>query len=73
MLVLQGSHASQEEINITTSKLTEIDEELGQLGFQARIIQGRETSHFLQLFKGKLTIFKGRGIDFDGDYTIKQP
>ncbi|KAL1494852.1 hypothetical protein ABEB36_010371 [Hypothenemus hampei] len=60
-----GSNASQEEINITTAKLTEIDEELGQLGFQARIIQGRETAHFLQLFKGKLTVFRGRGIDFD--------
>ncbi|CAH1130262.1 unnamed protein product [Ceutorhynchus assimilis] len=60
-----GSNASQDEINITTTKLTEIDEELGQLGFQARVIQGRETAHFLQLFKGKLMIFKGRGIDFD--------
>ncbi|XP_066138784.1 villin-1 isoform X3 [Euwallacea fornicatus] len=69
-----GNHATQEEINITTSKLTEIDDELGQLGFQARIIQGRETAHFLQLFKGKLTIFKGRGIDFDDSgKNLKNP
>ncbi|KAF7268409.1 hypothetical protein GWI33_018470 [Rhynchophorus ferrugineus] len=60
-----GSDASQEEINITTTKLEEIDEELGQLGFQARIIQGREPAHFLQIFKGKLTIFNGTGTDFD--------
>ncbi|XP_050509264.1 advillin isoform X1 [Diabrotica virgifera virgifera] len=60
-----GSHATQEEINSTTLKVMEIDEELGQIGFHARIIQGRETAHFLQLFKGKLTIFKGRGVEFD--------
>ncbi|XP_030768126.1 advillin-like isoform X3 [Sitophilus oryzae] len=60
-----GSDASQDEINITTTKLDEIDEELGQLGFQARIIEGHEPAHFLQLFKGKLTIFKGNGTDFD--------
>ncbi|KAG5887879.1 hypothetical protein JTB14_015531 [Gonioctena quinquepunctata] len=60
-----GSHASQEEIDIATLKLNEIDGELGQLGFQARIIQGRETAHFLQMFKGKLTIFKGKGTDYD--------
>lgn len=69
-----GSNASQEEINITTLKLDEIDEELGEIGFQARIIQGREPIHFLQLFKGKLTIFKGRGIDFDeSGKNLKNP
>ncbi|XP_050309860.1 villin-like protein quail [Anthonomus grandis grandis] len=69
-----GTNATQEEINITTAKLTEIDEELGQLGFQARIIQGRETAHFLQLFKGRLTVFKGRGIDFDDSgKNLKNP
>ncbi|XP_018568811.1 advillin-like, partial [Anoplophora glabripennis] len=60
-----GLHAGQEEINSTTLKLNEIDDELGQLGFQARIIQGRETAHFLQLFKGKLIVFKGKGIEYD--------
>ncbi|XP_074029921.1 villin like protein quail isoform X3 [Leptinotarsa decemlineata] len=69
-----GSHATQEEINITTLKLNEIDDELGQLGFQARIIEGRETAHFLQLFKGKLTIFKGKGTDYDDSgKNLKMP
>lgn len=66
LMLFQGLHASQDEINSTTLKMTEIDEELGLLGFQGRIVQGRETAHFLQLFKGKLMIFKGKGIDFDG-------
>ncbi|CAH1117600.1 unnamed protein product [Phaedon cochleariae] len=60
-----GSHASQDEINSTIQKLDEIDDEMGQLGFQARIIQGRETAHLLQIFKGKFTIFKGKGSDYD--------
>ncbi|CAH1186187.1 unnamed protein product [Phyllotreta striolata] len=60
-----GSNASQQEITITASKLVEIDEELGQTGFQARLIQGKETAHFLQLFKGKFTVFKGRGVEYD--------
>lgn len=49
-----------------THKLNKIDNEYGDIGFQARIIQGRETPHFLQLFKGKLIIFKGKGTDYDG-------
>ncbi|XP_057656314.1 villin-like protein quail [Diorhabda carinulata] len=69
-----GAQAVQEEIDNATAKLTEIDEDLGRIGFRARLIQGRETSHFLQIFKGKLTIFKGRGIDFDeSGRNLKQP
>lgn len=63
---MQGSHATQEEIIYANAKVMEIDAELGGLGFQARVIQGREPSHFLQLFKGKLIVFKGKGTDFDG-------
>ncbi|RZC39580.1 advillin [Asbolus verrucosus] len=69
-----GSHATQEEITYVNSKVIEIDEELGGLGFQARIIQGREPSHFLQLFKGKLIVFKGKGTDFDeSGRNLKHP
>nr|CAH7736665.1 unnamed protein product [Callosobruchus chinensis] len=60
-----GSHASQDEIDRTLLKINEMDEELGKIGFQARLIQGRETPHFLQLFKGQLAIFKGKGSDYD--------
>lgn len=47
-----------------------MDNEFGELGFQARIIQGRETPHFLQIFKGKLIVFKGKGIDYDGNKFV---
>ncbi|CAH1989954.1 unnamed protein product [Acanthoscelides obtectus] len=60
-----GSHASQDEIDLTLLRINEMDEELGKIGFQARLIQGNETPHFLQLFKGKLVIFKGKGSDYD--------
>ncbi|XP_008194361.1 advillin isoform X4 [Tribolium castaneum] len=69
-----GSHATQEEITYTNAKVLEIDEELGGLGFQARVIQGREPAHFLQLFKGKLIVFKGKGTDFDeSGRNLKHP
>ncbi|XP_063903462.1 advillin isoform X2 [Zophobas morio] len=69
-----GSHATQEEITFANAKVMEIDEELGGLGFLARVIQGREPSHFLQLFKGKLIVFKGKGTDFDeSGRNLKHP
>ncbi|CAH0556416.1 unnamed protein product [Brassicogethes aeneus] len=69
-----GSHATQEDINCTTHKVSEIDDELGHLGFQARIIQGRETAHFLQIFGGKFITFKGKGTDFDeSGRNLKNP
>ncbi|XP_019873520.1 advillin isoform X2 [Aethina tumida] len=69
-----GSHATQEDINCTTQKVGEIDDELGHLGFQARLIQGRETAHFLQLFGGKFIVFKGKGSDFDDSgRNLKNP
>ncbi|KAH0810615.1 hypothetical protein GEV33_012178 [Tenebrio molitor] len=69
-----GSHATQEEIIYANAKVMEIDAELGGLGFQARVIQGREPSHFLQLFKGKLIVFKGKGTDFDeSGRNLKHP
>lgn len=71
LFYLKGFNASQEEITTATNKINKIDDEFGQVGFQARIIQGRETPHFLQLFKGKLTIFKGQGTDYDGNYLFQ--
>lgn len=36
-----------------------------------RVIQGREPVHLLQLFKGRLMIFNGKGTDCDGKSFIK--
>ncbi|KAK9879533.1 hypothetical protein WA026_006604 [Henosepilachna vigintioctopunctata] len=61
-----GTHATQEEINQTMLKLSEIEAELERVGFQARVIQGYEPAHFLQIFQGKLIVFQGKWSTFDG-------
>ncbi|XP_045472263.1 advillin isoform X1 [Harmonia axyridis] len=62
-----GTHATQEDLDCTITKLSEIEAELESIGFQARVIQGYEPAHFLQIFQGKMTIFQGKGIMFDSN------
>ncbi|KAI4464752.1 villin [Holotrichia oblita] len=60
-----GLHASPEEMTQAFIKAAEIDNELGGITLLVRVIQGREPTQFLQIFKGKLTVFRGKGIDCD--------
>ncbi|XP_044752329.1 advillin isoform X2 [Coccinella septempunctata] len=62
-----GTHATQEDLDCTIRKLSEIEAELERIGLQARIIQGYEPAHFLQIFRGKMTIFQGKGSMFDAN------
>ncbi|KRT83941.1 hypothetical protein AMK59_927 [Oryctes borbonicus] len=60
-----GLHASPEEMANAFVKAAEIDNELGGVALLVRVIQGREPTQFLQIFKGKMTVFRGKGIDCD--------
>lgn len=55
-------------MNYAFAKTAEIDNELGGEALLVRVIQGREPAQFLQIFKGKLIVFRGKGIDHDGKY-----
>ncbi|XP_022911438.2 advillin isoform X2 [Onthophagus taurus] len=60
-----GLHASDDEMLNTFSKRTEIENELGGQAIKVRVIQGREPPQLLQIFKGKLVIFRGKGTEQD--------
>lgn len=51
-------------------KTIEKDDELGGVAVQVRVVQGREPAHFLQIFKGKMITFKGKGTDYDGNFNV---
>lgn len=63
--IAQGLHASQDETGVAALKTIEKDDECGGVAVQVRVVQGREPAHFLQLFKGKMITFRGKGTDFD--------
>lgn len=45
------------------SKMLELNKEIGGKAALARIFQEHESAHFLQLFKGKMIVFKGNWSD----------
>lgn len=60
-------HSTQEEQGVAALKTIEIDSSVANgKAIQVRVVQNREPAHFLQLFKGKMTVFTGKGTDFDG-------
>jgi len=63
-----GANCSQDEAGAAALRTIELDDRLGGLPVQVRVVQGKEPSHFLAIFGGKMTIFQGgRASAFDGD------
>lgn len=63
-----GSQATQDEIEQTNEKVVETDDELERSTVQVRVVQGHEPAHFLQLFFGRMVVFRGRSTDYAGMY-----
>ncbi|KAB0798553.1 hypothetical protein PPYR_09546 [Photinus pyralis] len=66
-----GNDAPQEDINCTKFKANEISGELDEGAMQVRIVQGFESPHFLQLFHGRMIVFRGRSPAVEDDHTKK--
>lgn len=46
----------------------ELDDRLGGLPVQVRVVEGKEPAHFLAMFGGKMKIFQGgKSSSFDKD------
>lgn len=45
-------------------KIEKLDEDTDKKAVQARVFQENEPAHFLQLFKGKMTILKGKANEY---------
>ena len=66
-----GARSSQDEQGAAALRTIELDDRLGGLPVQVRVVQGKEPQHFLAMFGGKMTIFMGgRASAFDGDDAV---
>jgi len=54
-----GHASSQDEQGAAALHAVNIDDKLGGAAVQVRVVQGKETEHFMRVFKGKMVIFKG--------------
>ena len=51
-------------------KAVELDDRLGGLPIQVRVVEGKEPNHFLAMFQGKLKVFQGGlSSSFEGKFV----
>lgn len=55
----QGNESSADEKGASALLAKELDDSLGGRPVQVRVVQGKEPSHFRQLFKGSMIVHKG--------------
>ncbi|KFU89368.1 Villin-1, partial [Chaetura pelagica] len=55
----QGRHASVDEITACALNAVELDKKYGDEAVQVRVTMGKEPTHFLAIFKGKLIVYEG--------------
>lgn len=63
-LLLQGRHATSDEIAASAFQAVNIDNKYNGAPVQVRVVMGKEPRHFLAIFKGKLIIFEVWFYDF---------
>lgn len=56
--LLQGRHATSDEIAASAFQAVSIDQKYNGAPVQVRVVMGKEPRHFLAIFKGKLIIFE---------------
>jgi hypothetical protein len=66
-----GARSAQDEQGAAALRTVELDDRLGGLPVQVRVVQGQEPPHFLAMFGGRMTIFNGgKASAFDGDTAV---
>lgn len=66
-----GQHSSQDEKGTAALKTVELDDELGGVAVQVRVVQGKEPAHFLTIFNGEMIILRGgKASSFDGEKAV---
>ena len=66
-----GAKSSQDEQGAAALRTVELDDRLGGLPVQVRVVQGKESQHFLAMFGGMMTIFQGgKSSSFDGENGV---
>jgi len=68
-----GENSSQDEQGAAALRTIELDDRLGGLPVQVRVVQGKEPQHFLAIFDGQMTVFNGgKTSSFDGDSAVER-
>uniref|UniRef100_A0A8C5W7L3 Villin-1 n=1 Tax=Leptobrachium leishanense TaxID=445787 RepID=A0A8C5W7L3_9ANUR len=55
----QGRHASQDEITASAFQAVALDQKYGGEPVQVRVQMGKEPSHMMAIFKGKMVVYSG--------------
>ncbi|KAM3916275.1 villin-1 isoform 1-T3 [Leptodactylus fuscus] len=67
--IWQGSHASQDEIAASAYQAVALDQQYGGEPVQVRVMMGKEPSHLMAIFKGKMVVYEGGTSRAESDYT----
>ncbi|KAK2155962.1 hypothetical protein LSH36_225g00031 [Paralvinella palmiformis] len=68
-----GRHSTSDERGVAAVKTIEIDDSLGGIAKQVRVVQGKEPNHFMAMFDGKLIIFQGGKAGWGGHSSTDGP
>lgn len=69
----QGRHASVDEITACALNAVELDKKHGDEAVQVRVTMGKEPTHFLAIFKGKLIIYEVTRLWVRGQWKVQAP
>ncbi|XP_066432124.1 villin-1 isoform X2 [Eleutherodactylus coqui] len=66
--IWQGRHASQDEIAASAYQAVALDQQYEGQPVQVRVTMGKEPSHLMAIFKGKLVVYEGGTSRAESDY-----
>jgi len=70
-LLPKGRHASVDEITACALNAIELDKKHGDEAVQVRVTMGKEPTHFLAIFKGKLIIYEVTWLCAGGQWKVR--
>nr|DBA19631.1 TPA: hypothetical protein GDO54_015434 [Pyxicephalus adspersus] len=69
LYIWQGRHASKDEIAASAYQAVAIDQQYGGEPVQVRVSMGKEPSHLMAIFKGKMVVYEGGTSRASSDET----
>ncbi|XP_069838358.1 villin-1 [Dendropsophus ebraccatus] len=69
LYIWQGRHASQDEIAASAYQAVILDQQYEGQPVQVRVTMGKEPSHLMAIFRGKMVVYEGGTSRTDSDYT----
>ncbi|KAM4024287.1 villin-1 isoform 2-T3 [Anomaloglossus baeobatrachus] len=67
--IWQGRHASQDEIAASAYQAVILDQQYDGQPVQVRVTMGKEPSHLMAIFKGKMVVYEGGTSRAESDYA----